>query len=578
MIPEKIGPALQVALADYEADGRPGLIRHVRSLGVVPSVATPKPARTVVFIDCDPNANLDGLAEYGIIVNQRRGRVRTAFLPLDQVGRLSDEPAVRQIHMSRYLRPTMNVAPGRVHLPDFRQRTNLNGSGVVIGVVDTGIDPNHPAFAGRILRIWDQTLSGPGVAEGGYGLEFAGSQITGSRDFEGHGTHVAGIAAGNDATFGGVAPGADLVIVKTSFQNAHIADGIRYIFRVARDMGRPAVINLSLGGHFDPHDGTDPLSLLINAESGRGRIVCCAAGNEGNDNIHGQGIVPANGNRTMRFRIPIRTVGTALLNGWYPGNCTFEISVRSPGGFVTPYQPIFASGSPIRRYNLPDATVFIVTPGPDPTNGDHNFLVEIGPSALGTAVEGGIWQLRVRNTSANRGRLDVWTLDDQPATATLFTGTSVQDRVKIGSPGSATSAITVAAYTTKIEWNDVDGIRRAVGLTLDDIADFSSEGPRRDNARKPDVAAPGAMIGAALSADSNAPRAMMIDARHVIMAGTSMATPFISGVVALLLQRDPTLRPNDVKALLKAQSTIPGRKAGSFDAKWGFGLLDMLNL
>src|SRR5690606_39416037 len=95
---------------------------------------------------------------------------------------------------------------------------------------------------------------------------------------------------------------------------------------------------------------------------------------------------------------------------------------------------------------------------------------------------------------------------------------------------------------------------------------------------KPDVAAPGAMIGAALSADSNAPRAMMIDARHVIMAGTSMATPFISGVVALLLQRDPTLRPNDVKALLKAQSTIPGRKAGSFDAKWGFGLLDMLNL
>jgi subtilisin family serine protease len=160
----------------------------------------------------------------------------------------------------------------------------------------------------------------------------------------------------------------------------------------------------------------------------------------------------------------------------------------------------------------------------------------------------------------------------------LFTGTSVQDRVKIGSPGSASSAITVASYTTKIEWNDVDGVRRAVGLTLDDISDFSSEGPRRDNARKPDVAAPGAMIAASLSADSNAPRAMMIDARHVMMAGTSMATPFITGVVALLLQRDPTLRPNDVKALLKAQSSIPGRAAGSFDAKWGFGLLDMLNL
>jgi hypothetical protein len=270
MIPEKIAPALQVALANYQEQGRAGLIRHVRSLGVLPSVDTPKPARAVVFIECDPNADLDSLREYGVIVNQRRGRVRTAFLPLDQVDRLSEEPAVGQIHLSRYLHPTMDVAPGKVHLPQFRQRTNLTGRGVIIGVVDTGIDPTHLAFSGRILRVWDQTASGPGVAEGGYGLEFTGSQITGSRDFEGHGTHVAGIAAGNDAVYGGVAPAADLVIVKTSFQNAHIADGVRYIFRVARNLRRPVVVNLSLGGHFDPHDGTDPLCRMINVETGRG--------------------------------------------------------------------------------------------------------------------------------------------------------------------------------------------------------------------------------------------------------------------------------------------------------------------
>jgi subtilisin family serine protease len=98
-------------------------------------------------------------------------------------------------------------------------------------VVDTGIDPSPAFFEGRILQIWDQALPGPGVLEGGYGVELAPGMLTVSRDTHGHGTHVAGIAAGEHPTRGGVAPKADLVIVKTDFQDAHIADGVRYIFR-----------------------------------------------------------------------------------------------------------------------------------------------------------------------------------------------------------------------------------------------------------------------------------------------------------------------------------------------------------
>jgi subtilisin family serine protease len=125
--------------------------------------------------------------------------------------------------------------------------------------------------------------SGPGVAEGSYGLELSGASNESSKDTDGHGTHVAGIAAGAGAKYGGVAPKATLVIVKTDFQDAQIAEGIRYVFRVAGELGLPAVVNLSLGGHFDAHDGSDSLSQLINQESGPGRIVCCAAGNEGSD-------------------------------------------------------------------------------------------------------------------------------------------------------------------------------------------------------------------------------------------------------------------------------------------------------
>lgn len=577
MIPEKISAGLLVALRDYEAEGKEVLTSHKRSLGIISTESSPKPARTVVFIYCDEDAQLDHLQEeLGIQINQSTGRVRTAFLPMESLDPLSEEPAIHRIKPSRYLRPLMDVAPGKVNLPQFKTETGLSGKGVVIGVVDTGIDPNHPAFKGRILRTWDQTLPGSGVSEGGYGIELTGTQLTTSRDEEGHGTHVAGIAAGADSTYGGVAPEADYVIVKSDLQDAHIADAIRYIFRVASELGRPAVVNLSLGGHADAHDGSDSLSQIINAESGPGRIVCCAAGNEGNDNIHGQATVSKGQMATMRFRVPDTLVGIAWLNAWYSGDNTFEVSVRSPGGFVTPFQGVISSGNPSREYSLPDAKVQIVTPGPDPVNGDHNFFVQIRNTVTNFPVKGGVWQLRVRNTSKTDGRLDVWTLDDR--SAVFFSGTSAQDSMKIGSPGAAKSAITVASYTTKAKWQDSSGTAQEVGLPLENISDFSSEGPLRNNAQKPDVAAPGAMIVSALSADSFPDRANRVNEKYVVMAGTSMATPFVVGLIALLLQRDPSLKPEVVKELLRENSVIPGKAVGTFDPKWGFGLINAANL
>jgi subtilisin family serine protease len=342
-------------------------------------------------------------------------------------------------------------------------------------------------------------------------------------------------------------------------------------------LGRPAVVNLSLGGHADAHDGTDSLSQIIDAESGPGRIVCCAAGNEGNDNIHGQSVVLPGSTRRMRFTVPNQGVGIALLNGWYPGNCSFEVAVRTPGGFVTPFQPIITGGNPVQSYSLVDAQVVIATPGPDPANGDHNFFVQLR-GVRARPVTGGVWQLLLRNTSTTDGRVDVWTLDGQPITQVIFTGTSAKDSMKIGSPGASKRAITVASYTTKVEYIDIDNRLREVGLDLDDISDFSSEGPLRNGEQKPDLAAPGAMITSALSADSRPSRGSMVNTKYMVNAGTSMATPFLAGIVALLLERDPSLEPEVVKELLRENSLIPGQPAGTFDPKWGFGLINALNL
>jgi subtilisin family serine protease len=416
------------------------------------------------------------------------------------------------------------------------------------------------------------------LAEGRYGVELSDALMQVSRDTIGHGTHVAGIAAGDDPVFGGVAPGAELVIVKSDLLTAHIADGIRYVFRVAGELGRPAVVNLSLGGHGDAHDGTDSLSAVIDASSGPGRIVCCAAGNEGNDDIHAQVEVPAGGRRSVAFAVPRPAPGqgplSAVLNGWYSGADRLEVAVVSPGGTQTPFQPVLTDESPVRAYELADGVVRLTTPGPDPANGDHNFLVEVEPAAASTASGPGAWRLRVRSSDTGAGgtkvRVDLWSVDERLA---QFTGKPVQDSMKVGSPGAAARAVTVGSYTTKVEWLDIFGTVRQAGHELDDISEFSSEGPLRNGAEKPDLVAPGAMIVSALSAHSGVQPELLVDAFYTVKQGTSMACPFVAGLVALLLERDPGMDPAAVTTLLRAHSSIPDRPAGTFDAKWGYGLI-----
>lgn len=579
---DKLSPTLAVAVDDFLREGRRGLAPHREHIALVSVDPAPKPPRVVVFLHPKAGADLDHLSEYGVELNggAAEGGVRTGIVPLESIDRLSEDPAVSRIVPSQLLRLEMDKARSAVKITSFRKASKLSGKGVVVGTVDTGIEVTHPDFDGRILRVWDQTLNGKGVPEGGYGVELTGSAMTQSRDTIGHGTHVAGIAAGADPTYTGVAPQASLVVVKSDLLQAHIADGIRYIFRVADELGMPAVVNLSLGGHGDSHDGTDSLSAVIDEAVGPGRIVCCAAGNAGNFNVHAQVLVRKDRTRTiscvMARRGPTDPPFSAAYNGWYDGSDRMQVAVVSPSDEQTPFQSIITSGSPVRNYTLPQGAVRIITPGPDPANGDHNFVVIITPAAgPNPPVATGAWRLRLKGTKVPKGTVDVWTIADR---VSQFTGRTVVDSMKVGSPGAAGGAITLAAYTTKVAWEDIFGNPHLSGLELDDVCDFSSEGPRRDGAEKPDLAAPGAMIASSLSVHSGAVPDDLVDALHTIMAGTSMATPFAVGLVALLLERQPDLKPDEAKKLLRDNSRIPGHPAGLFDPKWGYGLINAKNL
>src|SRR5262245_2763794 len=375
MKPQKIAPGLLNAILDMKERGMRALSVRARSLAISHVTGSQKEPSIPVFLRCREQADFAALARKGVRINEQTGVVRTAYLPVRAIDDLSNHKDVRRISPSRKLRARLDVALPAVHIPQFRTNTGSTGLGAIVGVVDSGIDPNHPSFSGRILRIWDQTLAGPGVAEGNFGLELTGTAITASRDTNGHGTHVSGIASGVHAIFGGIAPSANIVFVKTDFSDSHIGSGIRYIFRVARELNRPAVVKLSLGGHFDAHDGTDELSALIDQETGAGRLVVCAAGNEGEDNIHAAAKIRKNQTTRIRVSVPKSDV-PIVLNGWYSGKDRFDISIDPPKGPGTGFRSVITAGNPAKSFNLAAGRVLVATPGPDPVNGDVHFQIE----------------------------------------------------------------------------------------------------------------------------------------------------------------------------------------------------------
>ncbi|MGC4001775.1 MAG: S8 family serine peptidase [Pirellulales bacterium] len=390
----KFTASLSAVYDEYQSQGPHAVMAAPRAVPLAMFAGHTVPS-VRVFIHCKSKTDLDAID--GVQVYQATGKVRTASVRLDKLEELAEVSGVTRIAATRKLRPLMDQASLRTNLATYRagNPSGRTGKGVLVGIVDTGIDAAHPAFAGRILSVWDQTISGHGWGSTTYGVVLTGPAMVASLDTDGHGTHVAGIAAGASTTYGGVAPEADLIVVKTNFQDTGIGDAIRYIFEEADRLNRPAVVNLSLGGHWDPHDGTDDLSANLDALTAAGRIVVVAAGNENEAPIHATVDVPAGGTVALKFStLPSTNPASppwVVLNGWYPGNASLEVAVRTSAGDLTPLQAVIAPpASPVGNHNFTTAKLRLTTPPATANpNGDHQFLIEIQPGAVQQQGAGG---------------------------------------------------------------------------------------------------------------------------------------------------------------------------------------------
>ncbi len=540
------------------------------------------------------------LKSLGVENIRRFGPVITAEVPIDVLPSLAEIKEIRVMRAARKLRPTLDVSvpslpPDSVGLELVRTIedvsgyntfpppwTSGSGAGVVFGLVDTGIDPNHDDFKNpddttRIKFLWDQATS----------THWTAAQIdAGSCTFHDtgyHGTHVSGIGAGNGRATGngqheyryvGVAPEADIVAVSTTFSDDDILNGVAYVFEKADDLGEPAVVNLSLGGHYGPHDGTDPLETGIDAMTGPGQIVVASAGNEGADLIHNQGTWSGS---DVNF-----TFNVALDNVTVPGQigCYLDFDIWHNG--LDSYQVKITHGTKSATWNVGESasktisssTVVVWNPGASETeyNGDKEVVIEFR-----NRTSTGSWTISFIGdsvSSSDPNRIDGWIfLDDRGywgGSPCAFT--NGDNDYSVGTPGTAKSTISVAAYTSKDVWTDINGTDWTYGYTQEAICPFSSRGPTRDGRLKPDITAPGSAIASALSADYTPDDyRLMADGVHWVIDGTSMSAPHIAGLAALLLEKHPDYTPDAIKSILSYRGNRDSFVGPAPGYTWGYG-------
>ena len=519
----------------------------------------------------------------GVPVSFSAGTVVSLLVSRSELMQLLEDCRVVYVEPSWRTRPALDESVAAIGADRAHEATPpVEGEGVIVGFVDTGIDVRHLDFrydanrdgreeSSRVVALWDQTWGLFGATYDREDIEAdlasgAGPDtgVVREVDRDGHGTHVAGIAAGDgsssSAMFRGVAPRAWIVAVKTTFFTADILEGVGYIFDEAERRGLPAVVNLSLGGQEGPHDGTSAFERgLDELAQGAGRAIVVSAGNEGDLAIHVSGSLQG-GSRTFDLEAGAREVTMEI---WYPGASRFSISMTSPSGASLSASTGAGSGF----VPTPEGVAYIdnASGGVNPNNGDREAFLRITNTTSGTR-----WRVAVRDDSGG-GRFDGWVTTD---TGRIVGGDSTST---IDEPGNARGAITVGSFNTKGAWPSRVGEQDELDETpLGVLSGFSSQGPTRDGRTKPDLAAPGAWICSALSsASASFDYLIHPDGVHAMHRGTSMAAPHVAGAVALLFGVDPQLTGSEVLDLLTRTARHDDYTGSVPNARWGFGKLDV---
>jgi subtilisin family serine protease len=543
-------------------------------------------------------------------------------------------PGILSIEHRKHIFPSMDSVRRETHINEVLGTApsdltkHYTGKGVLIGFLDTEFDTHHPAFLdslghSRFVGIWDQTDTSKIRANRfGYGLIRMQQEIDKDTSFglgdEPHGTLTASMGAGRDRQFAytGAAPDASIIGVmygSASGTTADIVNGLTWIFSIADSLKMPCVVNMSIGIQEGPHDGTSLVDQAVDALSGvsattgLSRIVVGAAGNDGATKVHiafnlaagqamGTWFWPQNELDSVSPTNK-KFVGYSLIDMWGEPNKPFSDTVYILNDSLGTLRK---SGTAIltNRYSVP-VTYADTLKWPDAFSGLDTIIIYtwVWPAdATNKKPHVEIyaycsnWTLipGVRVTSSSACTIHAWNVykrDMNGGGATDFIyGDTLITVNEIGS--TAKRIISVGSYYSKSSTFLYDGSTTGQpDSALYEWTTWSSIGPTVDGRIKPEICAPGRMVVGAIprNATNNSrtvawPSQASLAGRYAWSQGTSLSAPIVAGIVALMLQANPTLTPESVTTILQ-QTAIKDQYTGPIttpDVRWGAGKVDAL--
>ena len=358
---------------------------------------------TTVFIYCDAGAAIENSA--GLHVNSDGGAIRTAQVALEKISDLSDRTDVDYLSCSMRLKPLRDYEAIAKGLSNFKENhPELSGADIIFGLVNSGLDVSQPIFAGKLHGIWDQTVAGNAENNVSCGKVLTGESLSECTDGDGLGTPTARLFADFAAQLGAKNE-PKLIVVKTDFQNAHLADAVRYIFDAAEKAGAVAVVNLNLDDACDVRDGRDDFSRFVKQAGGAGKFVIPIVGNSSERKIERTAAIAPNkfAGEKFFFVVPSKTQPDSppevVLRGWAETDDIYEISVLSPDGGVTRsnQKSTEDSGNPTLFGDYGSSKALLTKPSVAP-DGRREFFIDLRAIAPLPSLTGGTWKLTVINT------------------------------------------------------------------------------------------------------------------------------------------------------------------------------------
>ena len=396
----------------------------------------------------------------------------------------------------------------------------------------------------------------------------------------------------------GMAPEAGIIFVKSQFADVDTVDGVAYIENKAAQIGLPVAINLSIATPFGPHDGTANLDTMLSGLASSGNIIIAAMGNNRADNLHVTDNAVVGSYEGETFTVPANVTAAVTFDLWYEGQDRLGVTVSGPSGFCVATANVVY---PVNNYSVTTpacGTVFVSSRGVNAANGDHEVQITLGNGT--TPIPPGGWAINVIGGGCNsgpctfNGSFDIWatrTCNPQ-GVCIAFNTPQVTTFTTVGSPGSSPNLISVGSYVTKnsfVSWNTaLSPFIDTSAPVLGDLSYFSSLGPLKicssvvcqAQPNKPDIAAPGEEIMGAYAAGT--PTAVCTSSpggslsrsgcEHIAYQGTSQASPHTTGAVALMLAKNPTMTPCQVKASL-THARVDGFTNNVPNPLFGYGKL-----